>query len=268
MMKSISEGRITGTAAAGKLETDFQSAVSKAMTDASRGAGDLQTNMQKAISDSKAQAQKTILESEVAAQRLRQEGQIAGAQGLTTIAAQKAAEAARAEANGNAARAASEANDRWMMNFQAQNERWIGEQQMQGEQNQTRGLTQLYGMDPTLGRDKFQLDIADSWGQNNRGLIGLDIQNTAANKGGTNWLDIAKFGSGFIPTGSKNDDVIPSKNPINSAGYPGTITGGGGSNDFSGWDPTFDSPTPTPPSGGSGGVPSVDYSEKYRVPGW
>jgi len=129
-------------------------------------------------------------------------------------------------------------------------------------------------MDPTLGRDKFQLDIADSWGQNNRGLIGLDIQNTAANKGGTNWLDVARFGSGFIPTGGGKDTSDPSGlRGVNTGPSPGEDVGqGGGSGGGGGWDPTFDYGYQPPPSnggGGNGGVtPSVDYSEKYRIPGW
>lgn len=253
---NVAKNKINATGEASKLETDFQSAINSAMINASKGAGDLATNMQTAISQSKAKAQEVILENETKAQQLIQQGKMAGAQGLTQLAAQKNAEAAAARGAADSARASDQANDRYWAQFIAGNEKWIGAQQMEGRANSLRGLTSLYGMDPTLGRDNLNVNASSAWADDNRGLLGLQVQNQG---GGKSLLDWAKFASGFIPGGGGSPGG--SKPDVQSKG------GGGGDSGMNhGWNPQFDfNPTPTPSTGGN--TPSVKTSEEYRFPG-
>jgi len=174
----------------------------------SRGdAATLESNMAQAVAANKVKAQEAAATAEGKAQQLRQEGQLAAAQGLLTVAAQKQAAADRASATGAASRAADQANDRWYANFKASNERWIGEQGMQGQQTSQRNQLALYGMDPTLDRDKFGLDIENSWAGNNRGLLGIDA-GLASGGGGTDWAKWAQLGlgAGGSALGGSNQD--------------------------------------------------------------
>jgi hypothetical protein len=207
--QNIAANRIGANEVAGKLQVDTQNAINDAFIRTRQGAGTLEANMQQAISQNRIAAQKAAAEAESTAQRLRQEGQLAGAQGLMSIAAQKEAAARAAAATGAAARANDQANERWWASFVSGNERWIGENQMQGQQNALRNLTQIYGMDPTLPRDNFQLNIANSQSGAQGRLLGIDAQ---MNQGeGNGWMDWAKFGLGTLGglgnSFGGNDDV-------------------------------------------------------------
>ena len=232
--KDISSNRIQATQLSGQLNTEMQNSINDAFIRAQQGAGTLETNLADAIGKNRVNAQQAAAAAEATAQKLRQEGQLAGAQGLMAVAAQKAAEAARAESNANAARANDQANERWWANFQGANERWIGEQQQQGQQfavGQQRGLL---GMDETLARDQFGVDTASQWAGANRGLLQTDV---AANQGGgvdwAKWAQLGIGGANALNNANSRGD-IKGTNPINNAGYPGTITGGGGGYDYSG----------------------------------
>jgi len=189
--KDISGNRITATELAGRLNVDMQNSINDAFIRSKQGAGTLETNLADAIGRNRVAAQSAAAQAENAAQRLEQEGKIAGAKGLTEIAAQKALEAARAASNATAARANDDANARWYANFVSSNERWIGEQQQQGQQFATNQQRQLLGMDETLDRDRFGMDLANSWSRNNQGNLALE---QGTNDGGTNWANWAALG--------------------------------------------------------------------------
>lgn len=193
--QNIASNKIGANEVAGKLAIDSENAVNDAFIRTRTGAGTLETNLQQAISQNRIAAQRAAAEAESTAQRLRQEGQLAGAQGLMSVAAQKEAAARAAQSSANAARANDQANERWWATFVSGNERWIGENQMQGQQNALRNLTQVYGMDPTLPRDSFQLDIANGQAGAQGRLLGIDAQNS---QGGKDWMDWAKFGLGAL----------------------------------------------------------------------
>lgn len=204
--QNLAANRLGAGQAAGNLEIDFQNSINDAIQKSLSGAGNLLTNMESAISANRVKAQQIAAEAEARAQQLQQEGMIAGAQGLTTIAAQKAAEARAAAAQAASARAADQANERWWAQFISANERYIGDAQMQGEQNALRNLTQIYGMDPTLQRDMFQGELASDQAGANARLLGIDTQ-LATSGGGKGMLDWAKFGLGAADsfTGSNSN---------------------------------------------------------------
>lgn len=189
--KDIAGNRIQATELSGRLNRDMQDSINDAFLRSQQGAGTLETNLADAIGKNRIAAQSAAAQAESKAQQLRQEGQLAGAKGLTEIAAQKAAEAARAASNASASRAADQANERWYANFVSGNERWIGEQQQQGQQFATNQQRMLLGMDETLDRDRFGMDLANSWAGNNRGLLQTDA---ASNSGGIDWGKWASLG--------------------------------------------------------------------------
>lgn len=191
--KDISSNRITATELSGRLNKDMQDSINDAFIRSQQGAGTLETNLADVISKNRVTAQNAAAQAEAKAQQLRQEGQLAGAKGLMEVAAQKAAEAARAQANANAASANDQANERWWANFQATNERWIGESQQQGQQFGINQYRTTYGMDPTLARDQYAGDLASQYASANRGLLATDA---ASNQGGKDWTDYARLGLG------------------------------------------------------------------------
>jgi len=194
--KDISSNRITATELSGRLNKDMQDSINDAFIRSQQGAGTLETNLADVIGKNRITAQNAAAQAESKAQQLRQEGQLAGAKGLMDVAAQKAAEAARAASNASAARANDQANERWWANFQAGNEKWIGESQQQGQQFATNQQRMLLGMDETLDRDRFGVDTASAWAGANRGLIGA--QNASADDGidWGKWVALGLGGAG------------------------------------------------------------------------
>jgi hypothetical protein len=267
--KDISSNRITATQLGGALNVQMQDSINDAFIRAQQGAGTLETNLADAIGRNRVNAQNYAAQAEAKAQQLRQEGQLAGAKGLMEVAAQKAAEAARAQANSNAARQNDQANERWWANFQAGNERWIGEQQQQGQQYAVGQQRALLGMDETLARDQFGVDTASQWAGANRGLLGIDAQ---SNQGGKDWTDWARFGLGaaqsgkdlFNNAGKKDQERV--QNPEALTGYNPNYPGGDNPN-FGGYIPP-DQDTNNPPDQGGGSFghppPGGDY---YWDPG-
>lgn len=199
----LAQNRINATQMSGQLNVDFNNAVNEAFIKAQSGAGTLESNMATAIAANKVKAQEAAATAEGLAQRLRTEAQQASAQGLLAVAAQKQAAADRAAATGAAARAADQANERWWANFQMEGEQFIGKSQMQGQQFSQGAMIDLYGMDPTLNRDQFGLDIENSRARN-AGMLG-DI--------GGDGVDWAKWGSlGLAGMQTYNDANRPNQN--------------------------------------------------------
>jgi len=242
----IASNKITAADMSGKLNVSFNEAVNNAFIQAQSGAGTLESNMAQAIAQNRVKAQEAAATAEGVAQKLRTEAQQASAQGLLAVAAQKQAAADRAAAVGQAASAASAAQDRWEKSFQAQNERWIGESQMQGQQRAQQLGIQLYGMDPTLDRDRFGLDIENSITRN----AGINSEMASGGKG-VDWAKWAGMGIGGANAYNNYRDGSTGGNGGGSGGYtydsddPNSIW----------YDPQYDSDDPNSfwYDGGSGG---------------
>jgi hypothetical protein len=211
--KDISGNKITATELSGRLNKDMQDSINDAFIRSQQGAGTLETNLADAIGKNKIAAQTAAAQAESVAQKLQQEGKIAGAKGLTEIAAQKAAEAARAASNANAARAIDDANSRWYANFVAGNERWIGEQQQSGQQFATNQQRLLLGTDETLDRDRFGLDIENSWAGANRGLLQTDAANAGGGIDWGKWAGLGLSGAAVYKQGGSNTDQTDTGQP-------------------------------------------------------
>jgi len=195
--QNIAGNKIAANTAAGQLQVDLSNSINDAIQKSLTGAGTIEANIATALAANRVKSQEAAAQAEATAQRLRQEGQQAGAQGLMQIAAQKEAAARAAQGQANAARANDQANERWWAQFVAGNEQWIGEQQMQGQQNAARNLTQIYGMDPTLPRDSFTTGLAGEQAGANARLLSIDSANANAGKD-NNWMDYARLGLGAL----------------------------------------------------------------------
>lgn len=255
--QNIAANKIGAGEAVGQLQLDLENSINDAFIKAQSGAGTLESNLEQARAANRVKAAEAAATAEATAQKLRQEGQLAGAQGLMQVAAQKEAAANRAAATAASVRANDQANERWWAQYISGNERWIGEQQMQGQQNALRNLTQIYGMDPTLPRDSMQVDIAGQQAAANRGLLGIDAQ---AASGGKDWTDWAKFGLGAAQGlsnafgggggGGSSTDIYRG----DSGAPSGSIYDYGSDTDIGG-------SIPTGPGSGVWGVPNPQPSE-------
>lgn len=239
--KSIAAARTAASQAAASGNIDYANAQTNNRLNAMTGGGNLQLGMNKAINDARLGALGQISSTQQGAQGLRQQGMIAGAGGLTTIAQGRTSRDLQQQQIDNAARAAGAARSSadalaWAQ-LNSQNERYIGQLQQQGMLAGLGGMTQIYGMDPTLSRDRLQLDIMNGMSNSDRGYLGIEGQMAAS--GGTNWMgmlgSMAPFLGGLGGGGGGNgggggyyDDWVNSGYQYGGSGDWGDPYGSGG----------------------------------------